>query len=344
MGLQMRCRFCEKGAPRTHINARAMTFALLLLAVRGLSPSADAKVLVVGASGGTGARAIRGLLDVGFKPAQLRVLTRNPQKAALAPLRQAGVELLGADLDDSASLEGVGASCTGCYVHSTAGDTKELDTGEVVRAQKLAQALSRADSSVQHLVFNSAAAEPGHGVRRIEQKHAVEAAFNAELGRPTTHLRANLFMEELWKNYTRPPILKGAYPFSLPPTRPVYLTSVRDMGRLAGAYLIAQPPPAGGETINIASDVLTPPQMAAAFAAAQGTPCVHKQARVLRLIARLFLPDLYEVIQFYRTSTEMTNVLSLEMQYPGLLTPFAAFLEETGWGNVSATYEDLAAL
>ena len=89
-----------------------MTLALLLLAVRGASPSADAKVLVVGASGGTGARAIRGLLDVGFQPAQLRVLTRNPQKASLAPLRNAGIELHGADLDDSASLEGVGASCT----------------------------------------------------------------------------------------------------------------------------------------------------------------------------------------------------------------------------------------
>ena len=321
-----------------------MTFALLLLAVRGLSRSADAKVLVVGASGGTGARAIRGLLDVGFKPAQLRVLTRNPQKASLAPLRQAGVELLGADLDDSASLEGVGASCTGCYVHSTAGDTKELDTGEVARAQNLAQALSRADSSVQHLVFNSAAAEPGHGVRRIEQKHAVEATFNAELGRPTTHLRANLFMEELWKGYTRPKILKGTYPFSLPPTRQVYMTSVRDMGRLAGAYLAGPPPAANGRTVNVASDVLTPVELAAAFEAAQGSPCVHKQARLLRLIARLFLPDPFEVIQFYRTSTETTDVAALELQFPGLLTPFGAFLEETAWGNASATYDDLTRL
>ena len=44
------------------------------------------------------------------------------------------------------------------------------------------------------------------------------------------------------KSYTRPPILKGKYPFSLPPDRAVYLTSVRDMGRLAGACL------ASGET------------------------------------------------------------------------------------------------
>ena len=94
--------------------------------------------------------------------------------------------------------------------------------------------------------------------------------------------------------------------------------------------------------INVASEVSTPAGMAEAFAAAQGTPCEHKQARLLRWIARLFLPDLYEVIQFYRTSTETTDVAALERQFPGLLTPFAAFLEETRWGDAEATYEDLA--
>ena len=84
--------------------------------------------------------------------------------------------------------------------------------------------------------------------------------------------------------------------------------------------------------------------MAEAFAQAQGTPCVHKRARLLRLIARLFLPDLFEVIQFYRTTTEMTDIMALEAEFPGLLTPFATFLAETKWGDVSATYEDLAAL
>ena len=298
-----------------------------------------AKVLVVGASGGTGSRALRGLLDVGYRPDQLRVLTRNPTKPSLFPLREIGVELFAADLDDPSTLPGASASCTGCYVHSTAGDTKQLDTGEVVRAQHLASALV-ADGSVGHVVFNSAAAEPAHGVKRIEQKHAVEQVFSSEL--PSTHLRANLFMEELWKSYTRPPILSGKYPFSLPPDRAVYLTSVRDMGRLAGACLAAAPPPPEGRTVNVASEVTNPARMAEAFAEAQGSPCVHSQARLLRWIARLFLPDLYEVIQFYRTSTETTDVDALTEQFPMLLTPFGSFLEETGWGNRTATYDDLA--
>jgi hypothetical protein len=48
------------------------------------------------------------------------------------------------------------------------------------------------------------------------------------------------------------------------------------------------------------------------------------------------------VIQFYRTSTETTDIEALEAEFPGLLTPFASFLEETGWANVTATYDDLA--
>ena len=69
---------------------------------------------------------------------------------------------------------------------------------------------------------------------------------------------------------------------------------------------------------------------------------MHKKARLLRWTARLFLPDLYQVIQFYRTSTETTDLEALTDEFPGLLTPFSTFLEETGWGNASATYEDLS--
>ena len=172
----------------------ALPVALSVAAGALIAPSADTKLLVVGASGGTGTRALRGLLDIGYAGPQLRVLTRNPSRLSLAPLRALGVEICGADLDEPDSLVGVGASCTGCYVHSTAGDTKQLDTGEVLRAQNLASAL-KAGGDVEQVVYNSAAAEPTHAVERISQKHAVEVVFSAEFGLPATHLRANLFME-----------------------------------------------------------------------------------------------------------------------------------------------------
>ena len=59
-------------------------------------PTSGKKLLVVGASGGTGMRAIRGLLDVGYEPEQLRILTRDPSKPTLAPLRERGFDLVAA--------------------------------------------------------------------------------------------------------------------------------------------------------------------------------------------------------------------------------------------------------
>ena len=52
-----------------------------------------------------------------------------------------------------------------------------------------------ADGSVGHAVFNSAAAEPEHGVKRIEQKHLV-GLCSALNSCPLPSARQS-FMEEL---------------------------------------------------------------------------------------------------------------------------------------------------
>ena len=132
--------------------------ALLTLLLAGIHCDALAlsnpkrKILVVGASGGTGGRALRGLLDVGYSPHQIRILTRNPNKPHLVALRELGFETCQADLEDAASLlpgETSGSStvtslledCVGCYIHSTSSDTAKLDTLEVDRAKNLAAAI-----------------------------------------------------------------------------------------------------------------------------------------------------------------------------------------------------------
>ena len=144
---------------------------------------------------------------------------------------------------------------------------------------------------------------PGPSAYGVARARARAHARTHVHTRARAHARTRAYARTRARTYAA--ILKGKYPFSLPPERAVYLTSVRDMGRLAGACLAGEPPPAaGGRTLNVASELTSPAGMAAAFAEAQGAPCVHKQARTLRWIARLFLPDLFEVIQFYRTSSK----------------------------------------
>ena len=330
------------------------------------------------------------MIDVGYKPSQLKLVTRNPQK--LDKLKERfGFQTCQVDLDydddddddntfssSSSSfsskklLSEALADCVGCYIHSTSSDTRKLDTAEEKRARNLAKVIQNVSLSC-HVVYNSAAGELDHGVKRIQQKQDVERIFLEEYPDiPFTSLRANLFMEELWKSYTRPSILeKGKFPFSTTSDRKIYLTSVRDMvsfkkktkksvpvrivcksffhslitiitilkGRIAGTC-IAQEMEVSN-IINIAGDVLSAEEIASAFATAQNKPCKHSQGKIFGLISRLFFRDLYEVIRFYRHSTEMTDIPALTSKFQGYLTltDFASFLKETEWGNTDRTFD-----
>lgn len=52
----------------------------------------------------------------------------------------------------------------------------------------------------------------------MDQKHAVEDVLLGA-GLPGLMLEATMFMEEFWKRYTRPGLLKGTFTFSLPGDR-----------------------------------------------------------------------------------------------------------------------------
>jgi uncharacterized protein YbjT (DUF2867 family) len=159
-------------------------------------------------------------------------------------------------------------------------------------------------------------------------------------GLPTTMLRACLFMEEFWKKYTRPSILKGVFPFSIQPDKPIHLITTKDMGRVA-AYVIKHPSKYIGQEIELAGDVLTPKQMTEAFSKAQGIPVVYKETPAW-IFLLLFRKELFDLIQWYRTKGYQADVQRLrEEEFPGLLTTFSEFLEETNWANQELTYESL---
>ena len=70
-------------------------------------------ILVVGATGTTGLRSIQGLLDVGYKPAELFIVTRDKSRSKMIQLQQLGFNLVQADLQRPSSLHGIGKGCYG---------------------------------------------------------------------------------------------------------------------------------------------------------------------------------------------------------------------------------------
>lgn len=295
------------------------------------------KVLLIGVTGGTGSNAVKGLLEQ--QMSDLRAITRKVdlERPVLSRLHNSGVELVEADLDDESSLKAAFAGVSAVYCHATAPDSAKPDPQEVARALRIAQVAQQAN--VSHVVYNSAGgADRNSGIPHIEQKHQVEQTFK-QAGLPTTMLRACLFMEEFWKPYTRPSILKGSFPFAVQPNRPLHLITTKDMGRVA-AHVMKHRSQYVGQDIEVAGDVLTPKQMAEAFSIAQGKPVVYKEIPPW-IFLLLFRKSLFDLIQWYRKHGYQADVPHLRQEFPGLLTTFAQFLEETNWANEKLTYQDL---
>lgn len=306
----------------------------------GSTESKVGKVLLIGVTGGTGGNVVKGFREQQLT--NLRAITRkiDLNRPSLSKMTEVGVELVEANLDDENSLTAAMAGISAVYCHATSADSAKPDPLEVERAKRVAQAAKKAD--IKHFVYNSAGgADRNSGIPHIEQKYKVEQIFKAA-GLPTTMLRACLFMEEFWKKYTRPSILKRAFPFSIQPDKPLHLITTIDMGRVA-AYVMKNPDKYIGQEIELAGDVLTPKQLAEAFSQAQGTSVVHKETPAW-IFLLLFQKELYALIQWYRHKGYQADVQRLRQEFPGLLTTFDEFLQETNWGNKELTYESLSGL
>jgi uncharacterized protein YbjT (DUF2867 family) len=297
------------------------------------------KVLLIGVTGGTGGNVVKGFLEQGVT--DLRAITRKNDlsRLSLAKINNLGVELVEANLDDEASLITAFTGVSAVYCHATSADSTKPDPREVDRANTVAQVAKKAD--IKHFVYNSAGgADRNSGVSHIEQKYKVEQVLKAA-GLPTTMLRACLFMEEFWKKYTRPSILKGVFRFSIQPDKPIHLITTKDMGRVA-AYVLKNSSEYIGQEIELAGDVLTPVEMAEAFSRVQGIPVVYKQIPPW-IFLLLLRKELFNLIKWYRTKGYQADVQRLrEQDFPGLLTTFNEFLEQTNWADQELTYESLS--
>jgi uncharacterized protein YbjT (DUF2867 family) len=296
------------------------------------------KILLIGVTGGTGSNVVKGFLEQ--NSTNLRVITRkiDLQRPSLAKLNNLGVELVEADLDDEASLEKAFIGVSAVYCHAFAPDSSKPDPQEIERAKRLAQIAKQAN--IAHLVYNSAGGvERNSGISHIEQKYQIEQVLK-QANLPTTMLRACLFMEEFWKKYTRPSILKGMFSFSLQPDRPLHLITTKDMGRVA-AYTIKHRSKYIDRAIELAGDILTPTQMTAEFSRVQGKSVTYKEIPPW-IFLLLWRKSLFDLIQWYRNQGYQADVQYLrEQEFPQLLTSFREFLEETSWADETLTYKYL---
>ena len=227
----------------------------------------NAVYLVLGATGGQGGAVADALL---LRGAAVRAMVRDTRSPRAQRLGERGVELVGGSLDDRAALAAAMASVSGVFAVTTpfeAGVDAEVRQGRAIIG-------AAGDAGVAHLVFSSvASADQMTTIPHFESKAVIEQELSAS-GLPATVVAPTYFFDNALGG--RQELLDGVLELPLPADRPLQQLAREDLGQFV-AHVLAEPSKYLGERIELASDSVTPAEMAAAIGDALGRPVIHRQ-------------------------------------------------------------------
>ncbi|MFJ7159146.1 NmrA/HSCARG family protein [Streptomyces sp. NPDC101118] len=273
---------------------------------------ADAQtILVTGGTGRQGGAVARDLLRRGFP---VRALVRDPQKAEARALEEAGAVLVRGDMEDAASLDAAMEGVHGVFSVQTFRGPGGVEA-EIRQGKAVADAAVRA--GVKHYVYSSVGgADRDTRVPHFESK-LVGEQYLATLDLPTTILRPAMFHDILLDIKPRPVQGELVLAMWLDPETPVQVIATSDIGAFA-ADAFENPEAWLGRTVDIASEELTGPQMAAAFEAASGVPTRFQQLPIEPL--RAGRPDLANMFDWFERDGFQADLPELRKGRPNLLS------------------------
>jgi len=219
------------------------------------------RVLVAGVTGQQGSAVARALLERGHAVVGL---ARRPEKARA--WRSRGVEIVRGDLTDRASIEKALKGMDAFFLV-----TSWFEKGTEDEARQGLTALDAARvASVDHTVFSSvASADEALGLRHFESKARIERHARRS-GIPLTIVRPVAFMENFLSPWMAPSIQSGTLAQPIKPTTRVQHIAIRDHADFVAERLVRRD--GLGETIEIAGDAATFPEIAAMLGERFGRP------------------------------------------------------------------------
>lgn len=283
-----------------------------------MSTQITGTIAVFGATGQQGGAVIDALLD---HSAPVRALVRDPQSDRAQALAARGVELAGIRTDDTASLI---AALTG--VEAFYFMTPEANSIEEVQTElRIGTGLVEAAASarVPHVVFSSVfGADQEHGVPHHDSKHSIEEHLKRS-GLRAAMVRSTPFMEALTPNLEDGEIVLR---MPLPEDAVLKMISVRDVGRVAAALLMAIAEAPGG-VVELVGDELTGPQIAAAFGARAGLPARYEALPLSVLPSNLDRAMWRQFAKMAEHPTDLAVVRAIEPATQDL----AEWIRSAGW-------------
>jgi uncharacterized protein YbjT (DUF2867 family) len=273
-------------------------------------------VLVVGATGRQGGAVARHLLRAG---SSVRALTRNPSSPAGRRLASAGADVVGGDLDDPDSLRAALAGIDAVF--SVQDYWAAGYDGEIRQGTHLVTAAAAA--GVGHLIQSTMADAPDDPdlPRHFASKREVERIVGAS-GVPHTLLGTVFFMDNFADRATGGPLLFPTLAGALRADVRVHMLAADDIGA-ATAAVLADPAAHAGARIDLAGDLLTVPEMKAAYRRATGRRA--RRWRIPSWMSRRFNPEFADQLRWHNRATFTVDPADSRAFLPDL-TRFETFV------------------
>jgi len=268
-------------------------------------------ILVLGATGGQGGAVAAALLDGGVR---VRAMVRRPGEPRARRLAERGVEVVGGSLDDRTALVAAMAGVGAVFALTTpfeAGVDAEVAQGRAIVAAAV-------DAQVPHLVLSSVAGADQHtGVPHFDSKAIVEKDLAAS-GLPYTVTAPTYFFDNALGGVDR--INAGILDVPLAADHPLQQLGRPDLGAFV-AKVLRDPTRYVGQRIELASDAVTPAQMAEMIGTAVGRRVRHEQTP----FESIGNPDMYAMWRFLNGPGYQVDIEALHKANPDI--PWMSFAD-----------------
>ena len=281
------------------------------------------QILVTGATGKQGGTLARLLMSRGHG---VRALTRNPHSAAAAELAGLGAEIVTGAMEDRASIAAAMRGMDATFLVTTA-----FETGA---QSEIRQGVTVADAAawvgLRHLVYSSVPqAQTRTGIPLFDSKVRIEEHIKS-VGVPYTVIAPNFFMENLSGPYHLPALHEGRLAIPLSRTRKLQMISVQDVAAFA-TLVLEQSQRFLGKRIELASDELTPAEIAQVLSRVLGSSISHYRTPIQEV--RVWNSDLAMVYDSLDRVGTNINIERLLSEYAALdWRHLESWAEAQSWG------------
>lgn len=264
------------------------------------------RVLVTGATGQQGGGLARLLLQRGH---HVRALTRKPDGSAAGELRKLGAEVVTGDLGDRDTVARAAKGVDVAYIVATpyeqgvAAETRFGVTGlDGVHA-----------AGVPYIVYSSVSdADRKTGIPHFDSKAEVEEHLKG-LGTDYTIVAPVFFMDNFFAPWVSAGFSQGVLAMGMPPDRKLQIISVAEVAEFT-TLAVEQPRAFRGKRTNIASDELTPTEMAQELSEVAHTKLTYRPVPLDQV--RKQSEDFAKMYDWFNRVGYSANIAKLRADYP----------------------------